>query len=278
MSFLEQLEKKAAEQRQKEQEQQLAREEREVFFNEVADPTIRKLFEYLKKLASHLNYLGDKREIIYRLPGYGEVSGNLKELMVRFSASDEHRQIDIVGTAELPKQPELELVGDVEVKRMQTFLREHGLQGGERLRRNSKGGVVAGTYRPSGTINVRVLIHCSIAEPELRMEFTNLHDFGRLVRLIPPEHLDDDLMDKVGRFVARVDDEFLKEDLSDEIREQLRRQLDGERRQTVKELTAADHEVVEVAERERDRMRQAESLADRFKDRLEQAKRKLIDE
>ena len=279
MSFLEQLEAEARRQREQEESQAMAREEREIFFREIAEPTMRQLFNYLKKLIDHLNYLGGQtRHLSYQAPSYGQVKALLNnDLRVRYSAGDEHRQIDVVGTASIPRQREVELAGDVEVKRMQTFLRERGLTGNETLRRNSRGGVIGGAFRLSGNVSVRALIESRIDEPEIRIEFTNFDDFGRVTKVVPPEHMDESLMDKLGRFIAGVDREFLRENLSSEIRDNIRRKLQAERSKTVRDLATDERQREAELKDEKQKAEHAQQLSGRFKSRLENVKKKLSD-
>lgn len=278
MGFLEQLEQEAKQQREREAQLALARAEREAFFREVADPTFRQLFDYLKRLTGHLNYLGNRRQVRFSAPAYGKIIGHVNDdLKVRFASDDESRTIDVAGTVTFPKQRAIDLVGEGEITRMQGFARERGLHTNERTRRDGRAMLIAGSFRLSGTVNLRVVIQTSVDKPDFQMLFTNVVDFGQMVKVVPPEQMDEQLMDTLGRFIARVDDDFLREDLADEIRDELARNLHRERRAMVQELTANERERQKAAEADSERSKSAMALAGRFQHRIEQVKRKLSD-
>ncbi|MEM9304359.1 MAG: hypothetical protein AAGE01_19770 [Pseudomonadota bacterium] len=278
MGFLDELENEAKLQREEEERDALALEEKEVFFREVADPTFRQLFDYLKRLTEHLNFLGKRRTVHYPAPGYGTITGHVgDDFKVRFSGNDRRREIDIGGHVDFPRQRLLEVVGEFEVNRIQTFARERGLRTNERTRRDQRGNVVAGDFRLAGRVGIRVLITTSVDDPEFRIAFTNCCGFGQMLKVVPPEQMDESMMDKLGRFIARVDDEFLTEDVGEEIREELAKRLTEERHLKVRELAASDRERRKVEAQQQEQVASARRLANRFQSRLEEGKRKFSD-
>lgn len=276
MKFLDQLEQKAK--AQKEAEERLAQEEDEqqVFYKEVVDPLIRDLFEYLKKLCAHLNYLEERASHEFEVPGYGLVKGVLDtDTRAVISVSPQSLTVKLVGAADIPRQPPVEMLGEAEVRRMRNFLRQYSLRGNESPRKSAKGLHLSSMFRVEGKISVGLEISASVKEPDLHMLFTNFDGLGRQRKVVPAEAMDEDMMDRLARFIAGVDASFLKENVDESVRQGIRDKLQQQKRAMEQSEAEAAKEAERLEREEAEKRATAQKLSGRFQMRLEQVKRKI---
>ena len=276
MKFLDQLEQKAKAQKEAEERASQEEEERLVFYKEVVDPTVRDLFEYLKKLCAHLNYLEERATHEFEVPGYGLVKGVLDpEMRAVISASPESLTVKLVGGADIPRQPQVEMLGEAEVRRMRKFLRDYSLRGNESPRKSAKGLHLSSMFRVEGKISVGLEISASVKEPDLHMLFTNFDGLGRQRKVVPAEAMDEDMMDRLAKFIAGVDSSFLKESVSETVREGIRARLEEQKRAMEQSEAEAAREAERLEREEAEKRATAQKLSGRFQSRLEQVKRKI---
>lgn len=268
MSFLDDLESEAR--RKREADERLAREREAKLENyrRVIVPAMARITEYLKKVAEHLNYLEKQPELYYSIPVYGKVQarwgGDLRTNVSK--EKDEYFRVQLLGTAVIDRQREVSVTEHGVINRMQQFLVDHGLTGNRDLRRNQAGHIIAANYQVEGSVQIRMALSASIDEPHITVELVNLDDYRRTTRSLEPERVDDALLDRLGRYVARVDDAFLREDLPDDVREQLRAKLAEEEA----ERQRAEAEMAErIAREEAEEAARRQRLPDRLKGLLQ---------
>ncbi|NCF11295.1 MAG: hypothetical protein GWP66_11555, partial [Gammaproteobacteria bacterium] len=73
MGILDDLKKEAESKKAQEDQEELVKEERERFMQEVLDPAMRGLFNFSHDLAKHLNYIKPDITVQFRLPGVRNV-------------------------------------------------------------------------------------------------------------------------------------------------------------------------------------------------------------
>lgn len=287
MKFLDQLEQKARAQREKEDRAALEAEERRAFFQEVVDPVMRELFDNLKRLCEHLNYLTERAEIAYPTPGYGKVTGTLgNNLRALFGSDTESRKINLVGSVDVPTQRELQVGGERDIRRFRDFLTECSLRGNEKVRQDNRGRPLSAVFRLEGQITLRGEIVATVDRPELVMTFVNYYQFGQQRKVFQPEELNEETMDSLARFIAGMDPNFMKEILSEDARRELSARLQAERKaKEIKERAKdAKHRVqkkeearkaAEEARKRQEREALARKLSSRFKSRLDKTKRRI---
>ena len=77
MSLLDQLEQQARVRREREEQENLLAEEKGAFYRAHTAPAMRDIFEYLKKLSQHLEYLDHQQSVDYHIPDYGDVTAKV---------------------------------------------------------------------------------------------------------------------------------------------------------------------------------------------------------
>ena len=84
---------------------------------------------------------------------------------------------------------------------------------------NKAGEIVGATVQVFGQIQLRGIIQATVDSPEICFQFTNFDMLGSSSRQIRTEQIDDEFLDRLGRYVARQDDSYLREALSDGVRD-----------------------------------------------------------
>jgi hypothetical protein len=234
MSLLEDLQKQAKQQREKDE---LAEEERrrlQSYYREVTRPAAGRIYQYLRELTEHLNYLKTSQEITYNIPRYGLIRGRIEPAFrLTVSKDDEQATTKLETTAEIPLEtsPEVFLDNGQLVEDMDTFVLERGLSAKKIARRNQQGDPLSASFQIYGHIKMTCLVECVWNQPTFEMHFTNFDTLGTVSRAFSPEIVDDEFLDRLGRYIVRQNDSFIQAHLSDEEREKMREEIRRRRRE-----------------------------------------------
>ncbi len=224
MKLLDQLEQLAKEKQQREEQLALEARERKARYHELTEPAMQRILDYLKQLTSHLNYLEQQREVQYDLPYYGQVKATHSDFKIRFSSHENHSEIRVDATAEIDRKasPEVELRTPV-IEQFLELLVESGLHAAQSNKRMARARLVEGTFQVYGSVSISSTIGANRDDDALTMEFHNVDRLGSYHQRVPPEKIDDEFLDHLGRFISRDSDTLVREELSPELREQLKR-------------------------------------------------------
>ena len=140
-----------------------------------------------------------------------------------------HQQIRIQLSLEADitedSAPVVELKGSQMLEDMESFLLQRGLSAKQSTHYNNAGEIVGAAVRVFGRVHLRGIIEATIDSPTICFQFTNFDVLGTSSRQIRPEQIDDQFLDRLGRYVARQDDSYLREILGAGVRDTLRKEI-----------------------------------------------------
>ncbi len=242
MGLLEQLAKEAEQRREEDERNASRRAELEKEFNAVTRPAMGKLFNYAKEVVKHLNYIGRDIEVEYHIPLYGEITAKLNpDYRVRVSKDDDRIDIRLDVTASIPHEQSkaVFLRSGKSLEQLESLILERGLSADRVFKKDREGNIIGSEVRIYGTFHLTIHIHAEVMSDFLVMNFTNFEILGNLSRRVLPSNVDDDCLDRFGRFLAREDNAFLQEGVSEEyrdkIRDEIRRQEEAKRAELARE-------------------------------------------
>ncbi len=227
MSFLDRLKREADQQRQQAEQQALEREQRETRYRSQIEPKMKALLAYLEGLAATL--LEVKPAIVVRMAiqGYGELCA-VPFFDYKIEHERRHRSFTITMTWSMKvdgeRAPIVRADGVTRVKALTSIFRQYHLGGIKEEKRTPQGELSCATFHARGYIKARMEATISADDPVLRLIFDNASWLGASRRQVPWEQIDDDLFDRIARFIVREDDSLFTEELSDALKQKLRRE------------------------------------------------------
>ncbi len=272
MSLLDQLEQQARDRREREEQENLLAQEKGAFYRTYTGPAMRAIFEYLKKLSQHLEYLDHQQTVDYHIPHYGDVTAKVDpEFTVALSSEKGVRsEIKIVATGHIDraKSPDITL-NPQQVDVMDTFVRDYSLHGEKRVLKSPSGEVVGATFRIHGKILLQGVVRAAYSEEHIELEFVNYGGLMQHRRRADPRQIDDGFLDKLGKFLIGEDRSLFSETLPSGVKKQIRETIQKD--QEAKRLEMLESEIADLEYEEE----KSSTLSGRLSQRLSALSRKL---
>ncbi|MEM9182874.1 MAG: hypothetical protein AAGB27_06925 [Pseudomonadota bacterium] len=272
MSLLDQLEQQARDRREQEERESQRVSEKSEFYRAHSAPAMRAIFGYLKKLSQHLEYLDHEQTVDYHIPHYGDVTARVEpEFTVALSTEKGVRsEIKIVATGHIDraKSPDVTL-NQQQTEVLDSFVRDYSLHGEKRTLKSPNGDVVGSTFRIHGKILLRGLIRTNHNEEHIELEFVNYGGLTSHRRHADPRVVNDDFLDKLGKFLIGEDLSLFAETLPSGVRNRIRETV--QRDQEAKRLEMLESEIADLEDEEE----KSSTLSGRLSQRLSALSRKL---
>jgi hypothetical protein len=228
MGLLEDLGREAKLKQEDDRQKAARRADQLAYFRSTIRPRMAEVYGYLKELTNHLNYLKHETTVNYTIPRYAELKARLNpDYRMTISKDEDQVRIQLSLEAEITKDsaPVVKLEGQQILEDMESFLLERGLSAKESPRYNQAGEIVGATVQVFGVIKLRGIIQATVDSPDICFQFTNFDMLGTSSRQVKAEQIDEEFLDRLGRYVARDDDSYLRELLADGVRDNLREEI-----------------------------------------------------
>lgn len=272
MNLLDQLEQQARERREHEERQAALADERSEFYKTNTAPAMRSTFEYLKKLSEHLEFLDHRQVVSYHVPHYGDVEAAVDpEFTVALSTEKGKRsEIKVVATGHIDRarSPEVTL-NQHQCDALDAFIREYSLHGEKRALKSPSGEEVGATYRIHGKILLLGTIRANFADDHIEMEFVNYDGLKQHRRRADPQVVNEEFLDKLGKFLIGEDLSLFSETLPSGVRDQIQETIRQD--QQAKQLEVLENEIADLEHEEK----KSATLSGRLSQRLSALSRRL---
>jgi len=232
MNLLQELEK-SVEQLRSEQAAQAVEHERraEVWRKEMA-PAMHAVEDYLRQLMERLSQINERPRLSFSLQGYGDISAYIdRGYSLQSTPGAWQHEITLSYSAEIiPEEcPVIAANTMAAVRVVAAALQQHRLGGMYNARRNENGEVVSARFRAHGKFSMTLSVLGEARTGQILFTFTNHEGFGQTQRTFTPQQINDELLDQLGRFIARDRLRFAIESLPLERLRALRERIESER-------------------------------------------------
>ncbi len=215
VSFLDRLKREAEEQRLAAEAASRERDERESTYRSEVDPRMRSLVQYLEGVVRTLIELKPSFRAYMNIAGYGDLAAQ-PMWDYRLEHERRHRswvlKLNWTWRVDPEKSPVVRAETAQKVKALISAFRGHQLGGVKEELRNRTGDIIVASFHARGQIRASLEAQISADDPVLRMVFTNASWLGTSRRQVPWAHIDDELFDKLARFLVREDDTLFTEE------------------------------------------------------------------
>jgi hypothetical protein len=160
------------------------------------------------------------------IQGYGELCA-VPFFDYKIEHERRHRSFAITMTwsmkVDAERAPIVRADGVTRVKALTSIFRQYHLGGIKEEKRTPQGELSCATFHARGYIKARMETTVSADDPVLRLIFDNASWLGASRRQVPWDQIDEDLFDRIARFIVREDDSLFTEELSDALKQKLRK-------------------------------------------------------
>ncbi len=224
MSFLDRLKREGDQQKAALEQESREREERDAQYKNEIEPRMRALVVYLEGLVATLHEV--KPQIVVTLPitGYGDL-GAQPTWDFKLDHERRYRNFVVSLTWTLRVDPEhapvIRADGVTKVKALTSVFRHNHLGGIKEELRTKSGEVQIATFHARGYIKSSFEAKISADDPVLRMVFSNASWLGSSQRQFAWQQINEDLFDRIARFIVRESDALFTEEVPAALRQKL---------------------------------------------------------
>lgn len=237
MSLLEQLRQEAEQRRQVENALQREQERKARYYKEEMLPKMIETYNYLDELVKTINYLEREIRADYRLPGVCEFNG-LKQVNYRLNVDSTvaMKRITLSFECKGEGESDLTVTGDRLIEQQVSQLLAYKLSFNQKVKTNVEDRQKETVFTIQHYVPVAMIVEANEENSVITVRVHNLPMLGVSRQTFKPEQFNFDFIDRLGRFVLRMDDKFLRQELSPERLKEIRRKLIREEKRRAKEL------------------------------------------
>ncbi len=231
MSLLDRLKREGDQQRAQQEAVTRERDSRDALYKEEIEPRMKALVTYLEALVATLNEV--KPVVVVKMPiaGYGDL-GAQPVWDFRIDHDRRYRNFVVSMDWTLRVDPEhtpvVRAEGVTKIKTLTAAFHKFHLGGVKEEKRNKSGELLIASFHARGHIKARLEAKISADDPLLRMTLSNVSWLGSSQRQFIWQQIDDDLSDRIARFIVREDDSLFTEELNDSLRQQLKKESEAQ--------------------------------------------------
>ena len=224
------------EQLEKERTQRL----QEIYDKEV-NPKIEMIYNYLKELEEHLNYLKPDIRADYKISGYG-VLENLKQTAYHMEKGRKEKLKKVQFSFRCESEEELTFTveGKKQLHAIMEEMDRAGIRYGCKRERGGNNEVVGADISVESIVPVSFEFKGEYETSGIVMTIRNYDDLICQKSYLNPQQIDDNFLGELGKYIVREENSFLKIDLPDVQKEYFQELVREARIERQKELFLAE--------------------------------------
>lgn len=239
MSLLDDL-KRQAEQLQNSQDPQAEARRQETVYQEQLRPRMRAILRYLMELTEQLKVVDPDVRQTYDLPGIGEVRG-LKQgdYVVNADSTDQTKSIRLRCQCTAEQEGVYAIRPKSQADETREFLESQSMRYAEWPIRDNAQQIIGINFQLTIQVSINFIFQVDPEQGVIRMITANFERFGVERRVIKPERIDEQWLDKLGYYLLRQDQGLHKLEIQESHKAQIREKLEADRLAREQELELA---------------------------------------
>jgi len=235
-----------------EKQQMLARaakkraDQLEAIYRERMLPKLERLYSYLTEVCSHLNELKLDIRKDYDLGDLGRFEGLAQQDYAVQADSREHmKEVVLSFECHASEALQVNIEGKLNVEKWTRFLQQYHLKYHTKLQLDEKKMVVGARFIVEQRVPIAFKFFADIDNSSINLTINNFDTLGDRQLQFSPESITEEMLDKLGNYVARKNKSFFDLEISETERRRLRAKVMYEQNQREMELRASDNKLYE---------------------------------
>lgn len=230
VSLLDRLKREGDQQRASQELLTRERDSRDALYKNEIEPRMKGLVTYLEALVATLNEV--KPQVVVKMPiaGYGDLGAQpIWDFRIEHDRRYRNFIVSLDWTLRVDPEhtPVVRAEGVTKIKTLIAAFHKFHLGGVKEEKRNKSGELLIAHFHARGHIKARIEAKISADDPVLRMVLSNASWLGSSQRQFIWQQVNDELCDRIARFIVREDDSLFTEEVNDALRQQLRKDGDA---------------------------------------------------
>ena len=262
MGLLDDLKNQAETLRAQEQQGEGPTGDKTEFYDKEIHPRMMEIYAFLNEMVENLNFI--KPETIVEYPIYpgGEKQGFRQgKYNLIIDSPQQIRDIKLTCKAELDKPVKLRVKGEDNIKKLFDILASYKIQAKRKDFHDKSYKLTHSDISIEGPLNIAIQFVATDDSSYIQLLLTNFEGPGVVKRNIDLKNVNQDFLDKLGRYILRENSKLFALDISEKDKQAIREMVERERAKREQEVA----EMERLAEEERERERNSSGLRKFFK-------------
>lgn len=252
MGMLDDLRKQSNELKAKEEQDNERRANAEKIYREEVQPKLSELYQHLKELTDHLNYLKPNTIASYKINADGKQLDFLQgEYSVSIDSTSDTSLVALRATCNFPKRIEFMVRESNHIAKHTDYLNQNNLQFEYRRQSNDRGEVVGAYFKVKPQVPIEFLFRGDRENACINLVVLNFEVLGRTSYVLKAEQLSEQFIDDFDHYLVREKTGIFQFSMDDKLKEELRAKIQLEQKLRKEEMEEAERLEKEELEKQK---------------------------
>ncbi len=263
MGLLDDLKNQAETLRAQEQQGEVSSGDKSQFYEKEIYPRMKEIYDFLNEMIENLNFIKPETIVNYPIyPGGEKQSFRQGKYQLDIDSPQLLKDIKLTCKAELDKPVKLRVKGEDNIKKLFDILATYKLQARRKDFNDKSYKLIHSDISIEGPLNISIQFIGSDDSAYIQLLLTNFEGPGEIKRNIDLKNINQDFLDKLGRYILREDNKLFALDISEKDKQAIREMVERERVKRQQEIAEMERR---AAEEEKEREQNSSGLRKLFK-------------
>ena len=252
MGLLDDLKNQADSLRARDQQDEGGSGDNTQFYEKEIHPRMKEIYGFLNEMVENLNFIKPETIVQYPIyPGGEKQAFHQGKYNLIIDSPQQIKDIKLTCKAELDKPVKLRVKGEDNVKKLFEILASYKIQAKRKDFNDKSYKLTHSDIIIEGPLNISIQFIASDDSSYLQLLLTNFEGPGAIKRNIEAKNINQDFLDKLGRYILREDNKLFALDISEKDKEAIREMVEKERARREQEIAEMERRAEEEKEEQK---------------------------
>lgn len=257
MGLLDDLKNQAENLKAKEQQEAGSTGDKTQFYKKEIHPRMMGVYRFLAEMVKNLNFIKPETIAHYPILPAGEKQpfrqGDYK---VTIDSDQQIKEIKLVFKAELDKPVRLQVKGEDNIKKQSEILAAYKILCKRKDFSDKNYRLSHSDFIIQGPVNITVQFIGDVESSYIQLLLSNFEGPGVVKRNLEVKNINQEFLDKLGRYILREDNKLFALDISEKDKQAIREMVEKERAKREQEIAEMEH----LAEKDKEKEKSSHGL------------------
>ena len=252
MGLLDDLKNQADGLRAREQQDEGGSGEKTEYYNTEIHPRMVEVYRFLNEMVKNLNFIKPETIAHYPILPAGEKQpfrqGDYK---VTVDSNQQIKDIKLIFKAELAEPVSLQVKGEDDAKKQSEILASYRILCERKDFKDNNYKLTHSDFIIKGPVNITVQFIGNVEASSMQLFLNNFEEPGVVKRNLDPKNINQEFLDKLGRYLLREDNKLFALDISEKDKQAIREMVERERAKRELEIAEMDRRAEEEKEKQK---------------------------
>ena len=252
MGLLDDLKNQAETLRAKEQQGEAGSGDKSQFYDKEIHPRMKEIYGFLKEMTENLNFIKPETIVQYPIyPGGEKQAFRQGKYNLIIDSPQLIKDIKLTCKAELDKPVKLRVKGEDNVNKLMELLASYKIQNKRKDYNDKSYKLTHSDIAIEGPLNISIQFIASDDSSYIQLFLANFEGPGVIKRNIEAKNINQDFLDKLGRYILREDNKLFALDISEKDKQAIREMVEKERAKREQEIAEMERRAEEEKEQQK---------------------------